>query len=329
MWNLHLYFNAFIIPESIEKDAMAEPLTEIKLIALDIDGTLLDPDGQITPRVHSAIREAQRAGIIVTLATARRYVGARLVADALDFALPLIVYDGALIVEYPAQSILYSRSLSARLAGQVIEIFLRHAIQPVVQICERLLEKVWTGPAERDHPELATYIATTSEHLLRLPYAQLHSGSVDPLRVVAFASQPAIEQIIPEISALACSWNAIKKGSFNCAELAVMCPGCSKASGVAALAAFYAIPLTQVMAIGDDTNDIPMLQLAGWGVAMGQAPAIVKAAARTQTTSNREDGVALAIECYALARQTQMCLPTPDIGGAGPAALSRGLPTTG
>jgi Cof subfamily protein (haloacid dehalogenase superfamily) len=302
---------------------MAEPLAEIKLIALDIDGTLLDPDGRITPRVQNAIHEARRAGIIIALATARRYVGAQPVADVLGFALPLIVYDGAFIVDYPSQRILSCQPLATRVAGQVVEIFLRHRIQPVVQVCERLLENVWTGPAEHDHPELATYLAIASSHLRRLSYEQMYSGGVDPLRVVAFAAPQAIEQIIPEISALACSWNAVKEGSFHCAELVVMRQGCSKASGLAALAALYAIPLSRVMAIGDNTNDIPMLQLAGWGVAMGQAPAVVKAAARAQTTSNREDGVALAIERYALGRQTQACSPISDD------AIARRFPTPG
>ncbi len=289
---------------------MEKPLTEIKLIAIDIDGTLLNPEGQITPRVRAAIQEAQRAGLIVTLATARRYVGARQIADVLGLELPLIVYDGALVVNHPAQTMLCSQPLSAHIAGQVIEAFVRNGVQPVVQLCDRLLEEVWTGPPERDHPELATYLAEAAkERLYRVSYEQLRAGRVDPLRVVAFASQEAVQRLIPEISALACSWNTLSLGSYNSAELAVMHPGCSKASGVAALAAFYGIPLAQVMAIGDNTNDLTMLQTVGWGVAMGHAPAIVKAAARAITTSNREDGVALAIEQYALMRQVPSALP--------------------
>jgi Cof subfamily protein (haloacid dehalogenase superfamily) len=282
---------------------MEKPLTEIKLIAIDIDGTLLNPAGEITARVRGAIEAAQRAGIIVTLATARRYFSTRQIADMLGLELPLIVYDGALIVNHPAQTILHSQPLSARVARQVIEIFLRHNVQPVVQPCDGLLEAVWTGPAERDQPELTTYIAAAGERLCRMSYEQLCAGSIDPLRVVAFASQDAIQRLIPEVSALACSWSRLSMGSYACAELAIMHSGCSKASGVAALAAFYGIPLAQVMAIGDNTNDIAMLQAVGWGVAMGQAPAVVKAAARAITASNQEDGVALAIERYALTQR--------------------------
>lgn len=292
---------------------MEKPLTEFKLIAIDIDGTLLDPGGEITARVRDAIRAAQSAGIIVTLATARRYFSTRQIADVLDLELPLIVYDGALIVNHPAQTMLHSQPLSARVTGQIIKIFQRYHVQPVIQPCDCLLEEVWTGPAERDHPELATYIAAAGKRLCRMSYEQLCAEQVDPLRVVAFASQGAIQQLIPEVSALACSWNTLSLGSYNSAELAIMHPGCSKASGVAALAAFYGIPLAQVMAIGDNTNDVAMLQTVGWGVAMGQAPAIVKAAARAITASNREDGVALAIEQYALARPIHSVFPLQSV----------------
>src|SRR5579883_1099955 len=277
-----------------------KPLSEIKLIAIDIDGTLLNPEGEITARVRGAIEAAQRAGIIVTLATARRYFNTGQIADMLGLELPLIVYDGALIVNHPAQTILCSQPLSAHVAGQVVEIFRRCGIQPVIQPDDGLREAVWTGPAVWDHAELATYLAAAGDRLCRMSYEQLCAGG-DPLRIVAFASQEAIERVIPAISVLACSWSRLSMGSYNCAELAIMHPGCSKASGVAALAARYTIPLTQVMAIGDNTNDITMLQTVGWGVAMGQATAAVKAAARAITASNQEDGVALAIEQYALA----------------------------
>jgi 5-amino-6-(5-phospho-D-ribitylamino)uracil phosphatase len=76
--------------------------------------------------------------------------------------------------------------------------------------------------------------------------------------------------------------------------------GCSKAGGMAALAKQFGLPLRQVKAIGDNNNDIEMLQCAGWGVAMGQAPQAVKAAARAITASNADDGAARAIERYAL-----------------------------
>ena len=76
--------------------------------------------------------------------------------------------------------------------------------------------------------------------------------------------------------------------------------GCTKASGVTTLAQHLNIPMEQVMAIGDNSNDREMLETAGWGVAMGQASEPVKAIANAVTASNQDDGVAVAIERYAL-----------------------------
>lgn len=276
---------------------------EIKLIAIDIDGTLLTPTHQITPRVKAAIQAAQQAGIVVTLATGRRYSTTGLIATELDIDLPLIVYDGALIANHPAATILHSQTLAITVVQQAVEIFQRHAIQPIIHPCDCLAEEVWTGPAELDHLELATYISLVEQEgrARRRPYATLCTDLEEPLRVVAFSSEMAIQPMLPELARLDCSWHMIKQGSYGCAELTLLRTGCSKASAVAALASHYGIPLEQVMAVGDNTNDIAMLQSVGWGVAMGQAPATVKAVANAVTATNLEDGVALAIEHYALA----------------------------
>jgi hydroxymethylpyrimidine pyrophosphatase-like HAD family hydrolase len=137
-----------------------------------------------------------------------------------------------------------------------------------------------------------------------MPYEALCAGHADPLRVVTFASEEEVQRLIPEVSALVCSWATIKRGSYGTAELTIMAKGCSKASGVKALAQSLAIPLQEVMALGDNNNDIQMLQTVGWGVAMGQSSEAVKRAAHAITASNKEDGVAQAIELYALRRAT-------------------------
>ena len=75
--------------------------SDIKLLAIDLDGTLLTPQKQITPRTFAAVRAAQEAGIVVTIATARRYCNTAPIASALGLDIPLILCDGALIVEHP------------------------------------------------------------------------------------------------------------------------------------------------------------------------------------------------------------------------------------
>jgi Cof subfamily protein (haloacid dehalogenase superfamily) len=243
---------------------------------------------------------AQQAGILVTLATARRYCNTRQIADTLGLHMPLILYDGALIVEHPRGAILHRETLPADIAQQAVEILVRHGVQPVVHPDMGLDEQIWTGPAEFDNMWLEAYFTIFSDMVRRMPYAQLCAGKADPLRVVAFDSEETILKVTPEIAALDCSWTTIKRGNYGSAELVAMRAGCSKASGMVALARQFGVPLGQVMAIGDNNNDREMLQRAGWGVAMGQAPQAVKDAARAVTASNAEDGAARAIERYAL-----------------------------
>lgn len=301
--------------DDTHRDSIAEPveLTEvqqvmpaeaIKLLVIDIDGTLLNPAGTINPATLESVRAAREAGIVVTLATARRYCNTAPIADELGIDCPLILCDGALIVQHPQALLLQTHGLAAQVAQQVVEIMASydHDVQPVVHPNLGLVEEVWTGPKEHDNLWVEAYFITYPDRVRRFPYAELCAGRPDPLRVVAFASEESVQALIPAVSTLNCSWNAIKRGNYGSAEIAVLAPDCSKASGVASLARLLHIPLTQVMAIGDNNNDIPMLQSVGWGVAMGQAPAAVKAIAQAVTASNAEDGAALAIERYALRR---------------------------
>ncbi len=274
----------------------------IKLLAIDIDGTLLTPQKELTVRTRAAVRAAQEAGIVVTLATARRYINTGPIADELGLAIPLILCDGALIMQHPERSIVYTQPLQATIAQQAVDMMLRCGIQPVVHHIQGTIEEMWTGPAEFDNQWLEEYFTAFPDHLLRLPYERLCDGQPDPLRVVAFASEERVYSMVSEVSGLDCAWNAIKRGNYGCAEMAVMRRHCSKATGVTRLAERLHIPLSQVMAIGDNNNDLEMLEAVGWGVAMGHAPAPVKQAARAVTASNTEDGVALAIEHYALRR---------------------------
>jgi len=276
------------------------PPDSIKLLVIDIDGTLLNPEGKITARTLAAVRAAQEAGIVVTLATARRYCNTVQIAQELGIACPLIVYDGALIAGHPLATILHSHPLQADVAQQAVELLVRHQLQPVVHHTTGLQEEIWTGSLDLDNIWLRAYFTFYPHHVRRMPYAKLCARHPGPLRVVAFDSEEHIMELIPELDSLDCSWITINRGSFGCAEIAFMERDCSKASGVATLARLLDIPLQQVMALGDNLNDMQMLQVVGWGVAMGQAPDSVKAVAQAITANNAEDGAAQAIERYAL-----------------------------
>lgn len=279
---------------------------DIKMLAIDIDGTLLTPQKTIAPATRAAIHQAQQEGIVVTLATGRRYLNSATLAADLGLEIPLIVCDGALIMQHPQDKILLTQPLDAHVAQQAVDSMVRYGIQPVAHHLNGSIEEIWTGPLEHDSEWLTTYFASFPKHLYRMPTETLCVGHPDPIRVVAFASEEIILELAAEISALPCSWNSIKRGNYGSAEMAVYAPHCSKASGVAALARQLGIELTEVMAIGDDNNDIEMLRAVGWGVAMGHANQTVKSSADAITTSNTEDGAARAIERYALHRAPEL-----------------------
>src|SRR5258708_10669785 len=98
--------------------------TNIKMLVIDIDGTLLNPQGQITPATLASVHAAQQAGIVVTLATARRYCNKAKIANELSVLCPVILYDGALIIQHPQKTILRRRPLNAHIAQPDSELLL-------------------------------------------------------------------------------------------------------------------------------------------------------------------------------------------------------------
>ena len=274
------------------------------MLVIDIDGTLLTPEGSITACSMAAIQAAQQAGIATTLATARRYTNTAPIADELGLHTPLILYDGAIIMQHPQKAILHKHLLSANVGQQAVDVLIRHNIQPVVHPFKDTEEVIWTGPSAFDNPWVDTYFASAQTPVRRMPFETLCTGHPDPIRVVAFASEEVIHSLLPEVTALECSWTITRRGNFGSAELAIMNPSCSKASAIIELARYLNVPLQQIMAIGDNNNDIEMLRTVGWGVAMGQASEAVKTVARAVTASNQEDGVARAIQLYALRAAT-------------------------
>lgn len=275
----------------------------IKLLVIDIDGTLLDPDRQITPRVRAAIHAAQQHGVVVSLATGRRYCVASTIADDLAIPLPLLVYDGAVVLNHPSGELVFAERLPASIAQHVLDILVNHHIQPLIHhffAAATTTEEIWTGPATFDTSWVREQLTRFPEQVRRYPYDVCCAGRPDPVRVLAYAPASLLTSLLPLLSILPCSWNITTSHLQDSAVLSVMNQHCSKASGLTALARALDIPLQHAMAIGDDNNDLEMLQCVGWSVAMAQSTPTIKSIAHAITASNSEDGVALAIERYIL-----------------------------
>lgn len=295
---------------------------DVRLIALDLDGTLLDPSGALTPRTCRAIGAAARRGIRVVLATARRFTGTLPVAEQLGAVDALIVYDGAQARAHPAGSILFSHALPAAIGQRAAEVVAAHALQPIAQHGDASGERLLAAPAAPGRDWASSYLEHMREQVRAVPLERVCAGQPDALRVVAFGPTRTLRQVARALTEALPINESIRgedgnhpvslqrefatqllpRGSYGTAELTVFAPGASKGAALAQVAARYGIRLAQTMAIGDGLNDISMLKVVGLAVAMGTAPRVVRRAAHVITCGNDDDGAARAIEQYALGR---------------------------
>ncbi len=271
-----------------------------RLLMMDIDGTLLDEDGKITPRTRAAVRNALNAGILVTLATARRHFSASLFAADLGLEAPIVSYDGALIREHPNGEIWHIDPLPALLGQAAVDAIKRYGMQPIVQLSLPDGEHMLTGPASGDTVWEANYFDIFSAQIERRSLDELCADAHDPLRVVAFGPEDRLELVAAELRRLPCQLYLNPLGSYHSPELSVMSATASKGNALSVIASRLNIPMSQTVTIGDSFNDISMLGVAGLSVAMGQAPAEVRTTAHVLTLPNTDDGAAVAIERYIL-----------------------------
>jgi len=275
----------------------------VQLIAMDIDGTLLDSRAQLPPQNAQAIAEAAARGIEIVIVTGRRFHSARLIAEQLPCEAKMIVSNGALVKSMSGETHLRSL-LAPEIARQVLGsteefrpmcavVFDRPAEPHVV------FERIdWEGPFIgsylRRHRQQVTEIA---------PLTNCLNGE-DPVEVMFIGSCEAIRAAMNKLEGLDGRTNytlaltEYAKSGFS--MLDVLARGVTKGATLAAWAARRAIPRENVMAIGDNWNDREMLEYAGLPIVMDNGVAELKSLGWTTTLSNDECGVAAAIHRHAL-----------------------------
>ena len=278
----------------------------MRLIALDIDGTLLDSRWQLPEANRAAIAEATRRGIEVALVTGRRYDFAMPVARKLDAPLIMIVNNGALIRSKEGRT--HLRHLLPRsTAEQVLEL-IRPWREGAAVIFDRQLEnQLMLEVLDPDDSMRYAYYSRNLEFiglakplencLTEDPLQVMLSGKVEPMRKVeaALRGAPFVEEFALAVTCYA---------SKNFAMIDVINPVCSKGSSLAEWAALRGFTREEVMAIGDNHNDLEMLSFAGIPVVMGNSVPSLKTYGWHETGTNDENGVALAIEQFALREAT-------------------------
>ncbi len=280
----------------------------VRLIALDIDGTLLDSRWQLSEANRAAIAEATRRGIEVALVTGRRYDFAMPVARELDSPLTMIVNNGALIRSKEGRT--HLRHLLPRSTAQQVLELTRPWREGAAVIFDRPLEnQLMLEVLDPDDSMRYTYYSRIKEFiglanplescLTEDPIQVMFSGKVDAMRNAEAALRAA-----PFVEEFALAATCYESKDF--AMIDVINPVCSKGSSLAEWAAVRGFTREEVMAVGDNHNDLEMLSFAGIPVVMGNGVAALKAYGWHETGTNDENGVALAIEQFAL-REVAPC----------------------
>lgn len=279
-----------------------------RLLVLDIDGTILDPSDIVTPIVRQAISDALDHGVEVALATGRRLRTTLPIVQELGIRLPLVLYNGSLIWSTADRKPIHRAAFSPEVLAPIIERSLAAGMPPV------LLQ----GPSETTVDRVAVAAGTfetgtndsndlppwyEDDELERISIEALHLAP-DVLKVNIFGTEAEVRAVSGELSELGIA--AFHAGPFYWRGRAPQwtgifhMPGASKAHAVALLAADLGITMDDVVAVGDGDNDLELIEAAGIGVAMGNAPAFIRERADVVVRGHDEDGVAEAIELVVL-----------------------------
>ena len=275
-----------------------EPILPIRLIALDIDGTLVADDLVIGPDTRRAIRAARRRGVLVSLITGRMVSSALRFARELDLVAPLVGYQGALIREMPAADstrpgrLLIHTPLPADVARDVVVWTRARGLDPHLNHLERFIVRSEDPRAD----EYTTFMGSRPHLEDDLVASITHAVT----KVMCAGEPPLPTELLPLARAAFAGRADVTVSHPHFLEF--VAPGVSKGRAVRWLSRRLGVPLGAVLAVGDQWNDLEMLSEVGHGAAMPSAPAEVQGVARYVAQPLADEGVARLVEALVLAR---------------------------
>ena len=274
----------------------------IRLIALDLDGTLVNSRWEISEKDLQALAAASERGIQVVVVTGRRPRAAAPYVAKIPFPVTTITSNGAL-VRTSAGEVAYQNFLPRDVALQVLEIV--HAYRPYTVVIFDLAGRGQVTMEDCAIPEgpLGWYLRTSLDHLLLVPNLKAAVKS-DPVQIMIGGPPARIEaaETLLRQSATGPSihltWT--KYPDRNIAIFDIMNQGCTKGRALKFWATQCGIPASEVMAIGDNFNDLEMLEFAGLPVVMGNHIEGLHRPGWAVTSACDDSGVASAIEKFVL-----------------------------
>jgi Cof subfamily protein (haloacid dehalogenase superfamily) len=268
-----------------------------KLLALDLDGTLLRHDGTLHERDKCAIDRLQEAGVAVSIVTGRLYSGSREAAQAARIEGPIACVDGSHIVDARDDTEHFHASLAGDLATKLRAVLERHSTASFVFAHDSIVHDEagapWSSYVRTWSPKVTVVERVTSH-----PFWEHERGL---LAVVAIGSKEHVHAAAEELEGeLGESAFVIKFAVHRGADMHAMvvrARGPTKGTAIAWLAEYHGCTAAEVVAVGDWLNDVPMFEVAGRSFVMASAPSAVKQAATDELDafSAEDAGVAEAI----------------------------------
>lgn len=261
-------------------------MTSIRLVVSDVDGTLLNPDKQLTPAAIAAVHRLHAHGVAFTAVSSRPPFGMRMLMAPLKLMLPLGAFNGSMMFE-PGGATLENHAIPHDAVNVAIELLTARGIDVWLFTTERWIIRRSDGPyVERERraiafePNVVDAGAPLPKDICKVV------GVSDDFELLA-ACEPEIKAALGKAAHVTRSQNYY---------LDVTAPGVDKGTFVEAIASRLEIPLKDVATIGDMVNDLPMFLKSGVSFAMGNAGDAVKSRATYTTASNAEDGFAKAMD---------------------------------
>lgn len=263
----------------------------MKLLALDIDGTLITREHKLTDRVRTALLDAQRAGKVrVILASGRPTAALRELSEALQLAQYggyLMPFNGGLIIEAATGKVLQAKLLDADLIPQLHDLTQAHGVNIITYTDDYIISKIDGDPYAEEEVTLTGMPLRVEEQFVE---------AVKELVPKCLGVGPT-ERLIP-LEAAVKEQLGDRVAAFRSSVifLELVPKGVNKGSSLERLLPLLGKTPEDLIAMGDNYNDVEMLRLAGTGVAMGNAPEDIRQLADFVTLTNEEDGVAYALE---------------------------------
>jgi len=277
------------------------------LVAVDVDGTLLNSEFEdvLRPREVAALRAARRAGHVVALCTGRNSRSTEALLARSDGALgdlPLVLLNGAVVIGGEPRARLAHRTLGGAVVRRLVELFRAHGALPMVYDTDDRGGVLYHEDRAANTP-LALYlerrrqtvghIEAVPDLLARLPAEALEVGTIDREDVVLPLTAAIARELAGQVRVVN-TLTLLARDAYRWAE--VYHRDCGKGAGALLLAGAHGIPPGDIVAIGDNYNDLDLFAVARHAVAMGNAPAEVRAAAQRVAPPVAESGAAVVLE---------------------------------